>query len=105
MIEERKDACIFRKKYEENMRLAYLEEEQREASAVKSSVYGASSPSRAGSPSPGKRMTSPAMKLGGKDLNNTAIALRSIGGSSDGRANKSLTFLEPPLGNARPLSR
>ena len=67
-------------------------------SNVKSSVFGQSSPSRAGSPSPFKRGLSPALKMGGRDLNNTGMGLRSIGGSSDGRPNRSLTFLEPPIG-------
>ena len=35
---------------------------------------------------------------GGRDLNSTGFALRSIGGSSDGRQNKSVTYLEPQIG-------
>lgn len=57
---------------------------------------GASSPSKY-SPSPIKNRSgmSP-MKTGERDgLNNTGLALRSIGGSSDGGRNRSIGFKEP----------
>ena len=70
---------------------------------------GQSSPSRGGSPSPMKRNLSPALKMGGRDLNSTGMALRSIGDSSEGRQaytpGKNLTFKEPGAGLTRTAAK
>ena len=95
-IEERKEAQKARKRMDERLNREIEQDEAANLSHVKSSVYGAqSSPSRAGSPSPGRAPHSPAMKAGGRDFANTGLALRSMAGSSDGKHNRSLHFTEP----------
>jgi hypothetical protein len=71
-----------------------MDDYMRDPSAMRSSAWGNSSPSR-GSPSPARKtQMSSALKVGGRD----STMMRSIGGSSDGRplnVNRSLTFAEP----------
>ena len=100
MIEERKDASAARIRYLRRMRLEALAmEKEAEITFKPGSVAGQSSPSKGGgSPSPTKGMKTPDKMFGGRDLNSTGMGIKSIGGSSDGKMNKSFLNLEPTIG-------
>ena len=93
MVEERKDAAEYALKRPKSFDMF---EENNDLSAIKSTSWAQSSPSRMGSPSPKRPAVSgrmDGMKTGGRDLNTTGFELKSIG-ESDGR--RPVAFKDPP---------
>ena len=90
-VEERKDAQEYALKRPKSFDMF---EENNDLSAIKSTSWAQSSPSRMGSPSPKKSTRMDGMKTGGRDLNNTGFELKSIG-ESDGRR-APVAFKDPP---------
>lgn len=96
MVEERKDAAEYALKRPKSFDF-FDDLANGDLSAVKSASWGQSSPSRMGSPSPGKnlKIAPTGQKTGGRDLNNTGFELKSIG-ESDGRG-RPVAFKDPPM--------
>jgi len=95
-VEERKDAAEYALKRPKSFDFF---DDNIDFSAVKSTSFAASSPSRAGSPSPKKtNRFDTAMKTTVRDANTTNFELKSIG-ESDGRGmmpRAMTTFKDPP---------
>lgn len=97
MVEERKDAAEYALKRPKSFDF-FDDLANGDLSAVKSASWGQSSPSRMGSPSPGKNLKiapTGGQKTGGRDLNTTGFELKSIG-ESEGRG-RPVAFKDPPM--------
>ena len=95
-MEDRKDAVEYALKRPKSFDFF---EDNNDLSAVKSTSWAHSSPSRMGSPSPKKPAAFSTrfgdnMKTGGRDVNTTGFELKSIG-ESDGRP-RPVAFKDPP---------